>query len=169
MNTNEVIADVSVSPGFKHIFEEFDIIVKNLTVFKNNVTELQQKIRTLEKHVKKEMKNMKKNINKKKGNHNPSGFAHPTKITKELCAFMQLEENSKVARTDVTRTLISYIKEHKLQDPTNKKRIVPDEKLKNLLGLENEDELTYFNIQKHMNKHFIKENKPHTELNLNEV
>jgi chromatin remodeling complex protein RSC6 len=96
-------------------------------------------------------------------------YADPTKITKELCEFMQLEENSKVARTDVTRTLISYIKEHKLQDPTNKKRIVPDEKLKNLLGLENEDELTYFNIQKHMNKHFIKENKPHTELNLNEV
>ena len=166
MKHSEVSDDVLVTPGLKNILEEFDIVVKNLTVFKNNVTELQHQIRNLEKNVKKEMKIMNKNINKnkKKGNHNPSGFAHPTKVTKELCDFMNIEENSMIARTDVTRNLISYIKEHNLQDPLNKKRIVPDDKLKNLLGLESEDELTYFNIQKYMNKHFIKKNKNDIEL-----
>ena len=36
-----------------------------------------------------------------------------------------------------------------------KNKIIPDEKLKNLLGIEDEkNDLTYFNIQKYMNKHF---------------
>jgi chromatin remodeling complex protein RSC6 len=32
----------------------------------------------------------------------------------------------------------------------------PDEKLKTLLELNDSDELTYFTIQKYMNKHFVK-------------
>ena len=39
----------------------------------------------------------------------------------------------------------------------SKNKIVPDEKLKSLLGIQYEEfgYLTYFNIQKYMNKHFI--------------
>ena len=39
-----------------------------------------------------------------------------------------------------------------------KNKIVPDQKLKSLLGIDDEKipELTYFNIQKYMNKHFVK-------------
>jgi hypothetical protein len=33
---------------------------------------------------------------------------------------------------------------------------MPDNKLKYLLGLEEGEELTFFNIQKYMNKHFVK-------------
>ena len=69
---------------------------------------------------------------------------------------MNKEEGSEIARTEVTRALISYIETNHLQNETNKKLILPDEKLKGLLGLEEKDELTYFNLQKYMNKHFIK-------------
>ena len=51
---------------------------------------------------------------------------------------------------------IEYIKENKLENQTNSKIIIPDEKLKFLLGIEDGQELTYFNIQKYMTKHFIK-------------
>jgi chromatin remodeling complex protein RSC6 len=44
-----------------------------------------------------------------------------------------------------------------LQNKDNKKFILPDEKLKFLLGINQEQELTYFNLQKYMNKHFISE------------
>ena len=97
------------------------------------------------------------NKNKNKGNKNPSGFATPTKITKELCAFMNKEEGTKIARTEVTSALSSYIKENNLQNQSNKKFILPDEKLKSLLGLTDDDKLTYFTLQKYMNKHFIRE------------
>ena len=112
----------------------------------------------LEKNVKKQMKGLKKEVvkNKNKGNRKPSGFAKPSKVTKELCEFMNKSEGTEIARTEVTKALVSYIKENKLENESNSKIIKPDNKLKNLLELEDGEELTYFNIQKYMNKHFVK-------------
>ena len=42
------------------------------------------------------------------------------------------------------------------------KIIRPDESLKKLLGIEDGEEVTYFNLQKYMNKHFHK--KTNTEV-----
>jgi chromatin remodeling complex protein RSC6 len=70
---------------------------------------------------------------------------------------MNKEEGTKIARTEVTRALVSYIKTNKLEKKENSKIISPDDKLKFLLGVEESDELTYFNMQKYMNKHFISE------------
>jgi chromatin remodeling complex protein RSC6 len=69
---------------------------------------------------------------------------------------MNKEEGTEIARTEVTRALVSYIKEHKLENTDNSKIITPDNKLKELLGIEEGQELTYFTIQKFMNKHFVK-------------
>ena len=94
--------------------------------------------------------------NKNKEKRKPSGFAKPTKVTKELCEFMNKQEGTEIARTEVTKALVNYIKENKLEQKENSKIINPDKKLKFLLGIEDNQELTYFNIQKFMNKHFIK-------------
>ena len=104
------------------------------------------------------MKGLKKEVtkSKNKGNRKPSGFAKPTKVTKELCDFMKKDEGTEIARTEVTRALVAYIKENKLENKENSKIICPDETLKNLLALDESQELTYFNIQKYMNKHFVK-------------
>ena len=102
------------------------------------------------------MRDLKKVIDKKKKKEKrqPSGFAKPSKVTKELCQFMNKEEGTEIARTDVTKALIQYIKEHKLNSSENGKFIFPDDTLKTLLGIEEGQELTYFTIQKYMNKHF---------------
>ena len=50
--------------------------------------------------------------------------------------------------------MIQYIQTNNLQNPENKKIITPDDNLKNLLGINEGDELTYFNLQKYMNQHF---------------
>jgi len=140
------------------LFEQFNDIVDNLSLFKNQVTTIQQQVRQLEKNIKKQMKGLKKEAikSKNKGNRQPSGFAKPSKVTKELCDFMKKEEGTDIARTEVTRALVAYIKENKLENKENSKIIFPDEKLKTLLELDESQELTYFNIQKYMNKHFIK-------------
>jgi chromatin remodeling complex protein RSC6 len=69
---------------------------------------------------------------------------------------MNKEEGTEIARTEVTKALVSYIKQHKLENTDNSKIITPDSKLKELLGIEEGQELTYFTIQKFMNKHFVK-------------
>ncbi len=147
----------------KWIEEQFSTINDNLTLFKMQITNLQRLVKTVEKDVRKELKNKNKKENKPKPKRAPSGFAKPTMVTKELCEFMNKPEGTEIARTEVTKALVNYIKENNLIELVNaKSKIVPDEKLKNLLGVEcNEiNDLTYFNIQRYMNKHFYsKKNK----------
>lgn len=140
------------------IFVQFEQLVTQLNQMKTQITGIQQNIKQLEKSVKKQMKGLKKEVTKtkNKGNRQPSGFAKPSKVTKELCEFMNKAEGSEIARTEVTRALVAYIKENKLENTSNSKIISPDDKLKVLLGLDDSQELTYFNIQKYMNKHFVK-------------
>jgi len=61
-----------------------------------------------------------------------------------------------MARTEVTREINSYIREHKLQDKDNGRKIIADKKLTGLLKLKKGDELTYFNLQRYMSPHFAK-------------
>ena len=145
------------------ICQSFSTINDSITLFKMQLNSLQQHIRTLEKQVRKEIKSATKVLktkDKPKKPKAPSGFAKPTKVTKELCEFMEKPEGTEIARTEVTKTLSLYIKTNNLQEKgeNSKNRMNPDAKLKNLLGLNNDEieNLTYFTIQKHMNKHFIK-------------
>lgn len=155
INANNNVVD----SNFDSLYEEFSIIQNSLSLFKMNITTIQSQLKNLEKRVKKELKNIEKKQQKLKliPKKSPSGFAKPTNITKELCDFMNCPEGSKIARTEVTKALVDYIKSHNLlkNSETSKNIIVPDEKLKKLLGLQEiEEDLTYFNIQKYMNKHF---------------
>ena len=142
----------------KEISDAFTTINNSLTLFKMQFNTLQQQVRTLEKNVKKELKSVKKIAKPPvpKAKKAPSGFAKPSPISKELCIFMKLPENSEVPRTEATQYIIKYIAEHKLQHVENRKIIVPNTELKSLLSLSDETTLTYFNIQKYMNNHFEK-------------
>ncbi len=155
------MSEVKEQPVTEEICEQFNTIYDSLSVFKTQITSMQNQLKLLEKNVKKQMKGLKKEVVKKqkKGNRAPSGFAKPSKVTKELCEFMKKEEGTEIARTEVTRALVSYIKENKLENLENSKIILPDDKLKELLDIKDDQELTYFNIQKYMNKHFISASK----------
>ena len=69
---------------------------------------------------------------------------------------MQKPKGSSAARTEVTQYIIKYIKDNDLQWNENRKIIKPNTPLKNLLNVKKNEEVTYFNIQRFMNKHFIK-------------
>lgn len=143
------------------IGQQFEGVLTTLSTFRQSITALQSQIRGLEKAVRKEMKVLRKEAskNRAKGNRKPSGFAKPSAVTAELCAFMGKEEGTEIARTEVTQHLIQYIKDNELQFAENKKIIVPDATLKSLLGVKDGDEVTYFNLQRLMNKHFVKKAK----------
>jgi len=138
--------------------DKFGGILNTLGSFRAQITMLQNQVRSLEKVVNKSMKAMAREAkkNKSKGNRKPSGFAVPTNISKDLCDFMGKPGGSQVARTEVTQYIIQYIKQKDLQWEENRKIIKPDKRLKKLLGVEDNEEVTYFNLQKFMNKHFVK-------------
>ena len=144
---------------FLNVGDEFSDLLNAITALKTHITTIQQQVRMLERATKKRMRRLETELGKKKRKRSrePSGFAKPMKVSDKLCDFLEKPRGSEIARTEVTQHLISYIKSNGLQNKDNKKVIKPDGKLNELLDLGANDNLTYFNIQKYMNKHFIKD------------
>jgi chromatin remodeling complex protein RSC6 len=86
----------------------------------------------------------------------PLGFVRPQKISNELAKFLGKPLGTEMRRTDVSRLINRYIQTNQLQDAQNGRKINPDAKLHALLKIGENEELTYFNIQKYMKHHFIK-------------
>jgi len=72
------------------------------------------------------------------------------KISKELSKIVGEGEFS---RPDVTKKIWEYIKAHNLQDPTNKRKIIPDEALSKIIGKEPIDMMK---LASFLSKHFKK-------------
>ena len=126
------------------------------------ISTMKSDFRSLEKKMQREVKTAQKQSTKRKrksGNRAPSGFVKPTRISDELASFLGKDKGAEMARTAVTKEINAYIRTHDLQDKTNGRKIIPDDKLASLLKLKKDDELTYFNLQKYMSCHFEKSAK----------
>ena len=128
-------------------------IVSAVSLLKEIQAELKVAQKEFDKLNKTKLKAEKKRANART---TPSGFAKPTKISDELCAFLTVAKGTEMARTEVTRKLNAYIKENGLFDQANKRKILPNAALKKLLGCKDGDDVSYFNVQRYMKRHFIK-------------
>lgn len=147
---------VTIESSMSTVLSSFSDSIQTLTA---SLNKLKSDFKVLEKQVLKEARSMDKvnaKRNKNKGSRAPSGFVKPAGISKELATFLGVSADTKMARTDVTKLITQYVKDHKLQDAKNGRKIIPDAKLKSLLGVKASDEVTYFNLQKYMKPHFIK-------------
>lgn len=109
----------------------------------------------------KEYERMKKLVDKterKRANARtqPSGFAKPTKISDEMCDFLGVAHGTEMSRTEVTRAINAYVKQHNLNNPGNKRIIIPDAKLKKILGVTGNEEVSFFVLQRYIKNHFLK-------------
>jgi len=147
------------------LHEEMAAFMTHLQSAVSALSALKTEYRLLEKRISKDFKTAQKGVKgrkKKQSNVNrqPSGFVKPTQISTELATFLGRDKGSEMARTEVTREINKYIREHNLQDPQNGRKINPDSALKALLKVADGDELTYFNLQKFMSPHFAKNGQP---------
>lgn len=103
----------------------------------------------------------------------PSGFASPVVVSDELYSFLEkynITKGDPIARTEVTKHITGYIRDHDLQNPENRREIVPDAALKKIFGepMQNRDPLdpsspkvfTYLKLQTYLSAHFPKKAKP---------
>ena len=86
---------------------------------------------------------MAKKIVKKK----VSKFMEPKTPSDALAAIVGKKP---LPRTEVTKKLWVYIKKNKLQNPKNKRNIIPDDKLAKVLG---KKEINMFQMTKKVNQH----------------
>ncbi|QIG60204.1 SWIB-domain containing protein [Dishui Lake large algae virus 1] len=132
-----------------------DAVFAKLTAATALFKEIQSTLKVLQKSYDK-MKKVCEKQEKKKANARttPSGFAKPTKISDELCAFLNVPKGTQLSRTDVTRRINSYVKEHNLYDPSNRRIINPDANLKKILVLKPGEQLSFFTLQRAIKSHF---------------
>lgn len=142
--------------------DKFTQIIDKLQSFINESKELILLVRVMQKeHQKLQKHSSKKNKKNQSGGEvskrSPSGFAKPTKLSDELCNFLNIDVGSSMARTIVTKHINEYIKKNNLQDQSDKRHIIPDANLKSILSIGENDKLTYFNLQTYIKQHFKKE------------
>ena len=146
----ETVEEVSLGDAFTDVLTQINGL-------RTQITALSSQIRAIRARSERELRLAQKVTKRRKNpNRKPSGFVKPALISPELATFLNKPKGSEMARTDVTREINAYIKEHNLQNPENRRFINPDAKLRKLLKLGKTDELSYFNLQKYMSPHFTK-------------
>ena len=98
-----------------------------------------------------------------------AGFAVPTRISPQLAAYIGASSVDSLSRTDAVKKIHAKIIANNLQDPEDRRviRYEMDKEFKALLGLPGgfqvnkkgvkDTSLTYFNLQRYISQHFIKE------------
>ena len=147
----------------KLVTDELALLSESDKAFKKNkvltlLRKVNRQVNLLEKQTFRLVKN-KKSVRKNKV---VSGFQKPTRISKDLTKFTGWNENDLHSRVEVTKFICDYIKTNNLQNPEDRRQIVPDAKLQKLLGYNPKKEtepLRYYSIQFHLNKmkHFPKD------------
>lgn len=154
VSENTVVAAVPSEPLLS---EAFNDMLRQLVSLRSQITTISAQLRVLKSRSERDIKNAQKSSKKRSNaNRKPSGFVKPALISTELALFLGKPEGVEMARTEVTREINTYIRAHNLQDPQNGRRILPDAKLRSLLKIKKNEELTYFNLQRYMSHHFPK-------------
>lgn len=151
-----------VAPENTEQYKEFVVMQEQITAMNNAIKVFTQALKEMNKKYTKALKAGQKKQKKggdANGNKRTNGFSLPVKLSDDMCKFLGVPPGTQMGRTDVTKTLTKYVKDNGLHDKQDKRNIIPDAKLKAILGPTDDGKpLSYFNLQKSIKHHFIKEN-----------
>ena len=148
----EAVEEESVVANFAGLLTKFNALRLSLNELAPEMKKMEKQVARLEKKAERRRRRKTGADGEKKANPT-TVFTKPVEITKELCVFLQLAPGTQISRSDVTRGVMKYAKEHQL---TDKQTIKPDATLRKLLGLTEKDNLTILNLQKYLKGHYVK-------------
>ena len=152
-------ADASMSEEPKQedgVTTKFDQLNDKLNTIANDLKSAAALVKVLQKEYHKVEKALsKKGAKREQAKREPSGFAKPTRLSNDLCTFLQLPVGTLKARTEVTKMINKYIKAHSLQKPEDRRNFIPDEPLMKILNLQPGQSTSYFKLQTHLRPHFV--------------
>ena len=150
----DIVMDDSVSyaSDFEELHKMADTFLQMARTFKSKVRDLEKNVTRHHKALEKKSRGKRRRAPNPDGQ--PSGFAKPGPVSDELRKFLNLGKTDLIARTEVTKAINAYCKEHNLQNSEDKRKILPDQPLRKLLKIKKSDELTFFNLQTYLKVHF---------------
>lgn len=115
---------------------------------------LERKLKTLNHQI----LTVQKSMNKKRTTTSrgvESGFMKPIQVSPQLLGFLGQPPAATVSRAFVTKSICKYIKDKNLQNPQDRRKIIPDETLGALLKITDKSpDVTYCSIQELLKPHF---------------
>ena len=144
----------SVQDDVKSMLTQANTVRETVGALVAELKRLEKRVARLQKEADKRRRRSKKPVEGEPvKERKPSIFELPTPLSNDLCGFLGMSNGSKESRSNVTKKITTYVKEHNLKD---KHTIKPDTKLKALLGVNEGEVLTYFNLQRYLNRHYLK-------------
>jgi chromatin remodeling complex protein RSC6 len=154
-----VVNKESFYNDFEAFVEQFNGFLETIKVekgTKNSKTVMSKKLKQLQNDSYKLLKIKYLRDENKPKTENNSGFMKPIKISNDLASFLETNAEDPITRVHVTKKLCQYIKEKDLQNPADRREIVPDQKLKALFNMLPDEKLTYYSMQKQIQQHIFK-------------
>ena len=144
---------VSVQDDVKAMLTQANTVRETVGALVAELKRLEKRVARLQKEADKRRRRSKKPVEGEEAKPRKlSIFEIPTGLSADLCTFLGRPAGSLESRSNVTKAITTYVKAHELKD---KHTIKPDAKLKALLSVGDET-LTYFNLQKYLNRHYLK-------------
>jgi len=144
----------SVQDDVKSMLTQANTVRETVGALVAELKRVEKRVAKLQKEADKRKRRAKKPVEGEEPKEKkPSIFEIPTPLSNELCSFLGRPAGSKESRSNVTKAITAYVREKNLKD---KHTIKPDAKLMSLLGVTAADVLTYFNLQKYLNRHYLK-------------
>lgn len=140
--TTEVAAPSTMETQFKTILDNISSLAKFAKTLQDDVKTLQKLCKTLEK----------KSKSRKKRPQDPMA------LSKTLCKFLGVAEDTHMTKADVMKQISAFIKENNLQIAEDKRRFVPNKKLSALFNVKatKETKMTFVEINKYITQHLTK-------------
>jgi chromatin remodeling complex protein RSC6 len=150
-------ATASVQDDVKAMLTQANTVRETVGALVAELKRLEKRVARLQKEADKRRRRSKKPVEGEEVKpRKPSIFELPTPLSNDLCSFLGRANGSLESRSNVTKAITTYVKAHELKE---KHTIKPDAKLKALLGVKDGEVLTYFNLQRYLNPHYLKVEK----------
>ena len=124
-----------------------DTLATSIAALEKEFNALRKDVRKIRQHI--EDPTGEKRVARAQNN----GFNKPVDVSDELRKFLNLKNDEKISRSQVNRLLNQYYETNGLKSGQN---ISLNEPLKALLAVPEGIQLTFLNMQKYINKHYVK-------------
>jgi hypothetical protein len=137
--------------------DELKAVQESLETIRTSVTAALAALKRVSKRHAQDLKEARKNRRKVRKEadgsepRKPNNFEIPVAVSDELSAFFGGGKNAQMSRSQVNKAMGEYIKKHSLGQG---QKINPDAALKKLLGVTDAENVTIFNIQKYLKRHY---------------
>lgn len=129
-----------------------DVLAENM----KELVRLQKRVaRDLKEASKRRRKVRKEGVDGEQVAKRPTIFTTPLPLKDELATFLGKSKGTLMTPAEVTKAVRQYIDTHGLKDKENGHMIHPDVAMRRVLGVSDQEHLTYRNIQKYLYKLYV--------------